>query len=134
MQDEARQQGEIKAKLSASKAKVEQLTLRRRRLDEELAELSEQRALEHEHVGEARLNLQQALDAMATDTEQRELLLAQRDSLRERLDRVRQEARQHNHGEQQGNGQCATGEGIFRQHLVINDWQQDPQAQEEGDV
>jgi chromosome segregation protein len=95
LQDEARQQGEIKAKLSASKAKVEQLTLRRRRLDEELAELAEQRALEHEQVGEARLQLQEALDAMATDTEQRELLLAQRDSLRERLDRVRQDARQH---------------------------------------
>src|SRR3546814_11491422 len=39
--------------------------------------------------------LQEALDAMAVDTEQRELLLAQRDSLRERLDRVRQDARQH---------------------------------------
>ena len=95
LQDEARQQGEIKARLSASKAKVEQLTLRRRRLDEELAELAEQRALEHEQVGEARLQLQEALDAMATDTEQRELLLARRDSLRERLDRVRQDARQH---------------------------------------
>ncbi|MBO5391763.1 MAG: chromosome segregation protein SMC, partial [Pseudomonas sp.] len=95
LQDEARHQGEIKAKLSASKAKVEQLTLRRRRLDEELAELGEQRALEHEQVGEARLLLQDALDAMATDTGQRELLLARRDSLREQLDRVRQDARQH---------------------------------------
>ena len=36
-------------------------------------------------------------NSMALDTEQRELLLAQRDSLRERLDRVRQEARQHGH-------------------------------------
>ncbi|NNG64434.1 chromosome segregation protein SMC, partial [Pseudomonas fragi] len=85
LQDEARQQGEIKALLSASKAKVEQLTLRRRRLDEELVELAEQRALEHEQIGESRLQLQDALDAMATDTERRELLLAQRDSLRERL-------------------------------------------------
>ena len=95
LQDEARQQGELKAQLSAGKAKVEQLTLRRTRLDEELTELSEQRALEHENIGEARLQLQEALDSMALDTEQRELLLAQRDSLRERLDRVRQEARQH---------------------------------------
>ncbi|MDB6145389.1 MAG: smc, partial [Pseudomonas sp.] len=95
LQDEARQQSELKAQLSAGKAKVEQLTLRRKRLDEELGELSEQRALEHEQVGEARLQLQDALDSMALDTEQRELLLAQRDSLRERLDRVRQEARQH---------------------------------------
>ncbi len=95
LQDEARSQGELKAQLSAGKAKAEQLTLRRTRLDEELIELAEQRELEHEQVGEARMQLQEALDAMALDTEQRELLLAQRDSLRERLDRVRQEARQH---------------------------------------
>ena len=95
LQDETRQQSELKAQLSASKAKVEQLTLRRTRLDEELAELGEQRAIEHEQLGESRLQLQGALDSMALDTEQRELLLAQRDSLRERLDRVRQEARQH---------------------------------------
>lgn len=95
LQEQARQQGELKARLSASKAKAEQLTLRRRRLDEELAELSEQRAMETESVGESRLQLQDALDAMAMDTEQRELLLAERDTLRERLDRVRQDARQH---------------------------------------
>jgi chromosome segregation protein len=95
VQDETRQQSELRAQLSAAKVKVEQLTLRRSRLDEELAELGEQRASEHEHLGEARLQLQDALDSMALDTEQRELLQAQRDSLRERLDRVRQEARQH---------------------------------------
>ncbi|MBX8477461.1 chromosome segregation protein SMC [Pseudomonas cichorii] len=95
LQDEARQQGELKAQLSAAKAKVEQLTLRRTRLDEELTEVGEQRAMEHEHLGESRVQLQDALDAMAQDTEQREILQAQRDSLRERLDRVRQEARQH---------------------------------------
>lgn len=94
-QDEARQQGELKAQLSAGKARAEQLALRRRRLDEELSEVLEQRAIEHESLGESRLQLQEALDLMAQDTEQRELLLAQRDNLRERLDRVRQEARQH---------------------------------------
>lgn len=95
LQEQARQQGEFKAQLSASKAKAEQLMLRRRRLDEELAELAEQRAIETESVGESRLQLQDALDAMAQHTEQREGLLTQRDTLRERLDRVRQEARQH---------------------------------------
>ncbi|WP_296182744.1 chromosome segregation protein SMC [Pseudomonas sp. UBA1879] len=101
LQDETRQQSELKAQLSAAKAKVEQLTLRRSRLDEELTELGEQRAIEQESLGESRLQLQDALDSMALDTEQRELLLAQRDSLRERLDRVRQEARQHkDHGNQ----------------------------------
>ncbi|HGM5583341.1 TPA: chromosome segregation protein SMC [Pseudomonas putida] len=94
-QEESRQLGELKAGLSAGRARAEQLELRRRRLQEELAELQEQRALEHEQLGEARLVLQDALDLMAQDTEQREQLMARRDTLREALDRVRQEARQH---------------------------------------
>jgi chromosome segregation protein len=94
-QDLARRLGELKAQLSAGQAKVEQLILRRTRLDSELLELGEQREIEHEQLGESRLQLQDALDAMATDNEQREGLLASRDSLRERLDRMRQEARQH---------------------------------------
>ena len=95
LQDEGRRQGELKAQLSAQQAKVEQLTLRRRRLDEELAELAEQHAIEQEQLGEARLSLQEALDAMAVDTERREALLAERDGMREKLDRIRQESRQH---------------------------------------
>ncbi|MWV16783.1 chromosome segregation protein SMC [Pseudomonas sp. L-22-4S-12] len=95
VQEQARRQGELKAQLSAGQAKAEQLTLRRRRLDGELTELAEQRELEQEQLGEARLILQEALDAMAIDTEQREQLLVSRDQLRERLDRMRQEARAH---------------------------------------
>jgi chromosome segregation protein len=95
LQDSSRQLGELKARLSASQAKAEQLGLRRRRLQDELQEAAEQRELEQEQLGESRLQLQDALDAMALDNEQRESLLASRDSLRERLDRVRQEARQH---------------------------------------
>jgi chromosome segregation protein len=94
LQDSSRQLGELKARLSASQAKAEQLGLRRRRLQDELQEAAEQREIEQEQLGEARLQLQDALDAMALDNEQRESLLASRDSLRERLDRVRQEARQ----------------------------------------
>ncbi|MGS8176841.1 chromosome segregation protein SMC [Pseudomonas aeruginosa] len=90
-----RRHGELKAQLSAQQAKVEQLVLRRRRLDEEVAELAEQRALEQEQLSEARLTLQEALDSMALDTERRETLLAERDALRERLDRIRQDARTH---------------------------------------
>lgn len=94
-QDLSRQQGELNARLSASQARLEQLSLRCRRLDEELVVLSEQRVLETEQLGESRLHLQDALDAMAADTDQRESLLASRDGIREQLDRVRQEARQH---------------------------------------
>ncbi|MEZ3185968.1 chromosome segregation protein SMC [Pseudomonas sp. LM13] len=94
-QEEARKHGDLKAKLSAGQARLEQLALRRRRLDEELAEQQEQREIETEQLGEARLQLQEALEAMAQDTEQRETLLASRDGIRERLDRIRHEARQH---------------------------------------
>ncbi|GGJ89571.1 chromosome segregation protein SMC [Pseudomonas matsuisoli] len=93
-QADARQQAELNAQLSAQQAKVEQLTLRRRRLDEEVVELAEQRELETEQLGEARLQLQDALDAMSSDTEKREQLMSERDRLRECLDSVRQEARQ----------------------------------------
>ncbi|WP_263262987.1 chromosome segregation protein SMC [Pseudomonas sp. RIT-PI-S] len=95
LQDEARQLGELKARRSASQARAEQLALRRRRLDEETLELAEQRAMETEAIGECRLILQEALDAMAEDTGQREALMAAREELRERLERVRQDARQH---------------------------------------
>ena len=95
IQEASRRLAEYQAQLSASRARHEQLALRRRRLDEELAELAEQRALEVEQLGESRLYLQDALDAMASDTERREELLGQRDRLRERLDRVRQDSRQH---------------------------------------
>ncbi|MFJ4348111.1 chromosome segregation protein SMC [Pseudomonas sp. NPDC089401] len=94
-QEESRQHGEFKASLSAGRARAEQVELRRRRLQEEQSELQEQRALEHEQLGEARLVLQEALDLMAQDTEQREQLMARRDTLREGLDRIRQEARLH---------------------------------------
>ena len=44
----------------------------------------QQRELEQEQLGESRLHLQDALDAMAADTEQRERLLAARDGLRQK--------------------------------------------------
>ena len=91
-QEEARKHSDLKARLSAGHARLEQLALRRRRLDEELAEQQEQREIETEQLGEARLQLQEALEAMAQDTEQRETLLASRDGIRERLDRIRRGA------------------------------------------
>ena len=95
LQDEARQLGELKAQRSASQARAEQLALRRRRLDEETLELAEQRAMETEAIGECRLLLQEALDAMAEDTGQRDTLAAAREQLRERLEQARQGARLH---------------------------------------
>ena len=95
LQDEARRLGDLRAQLSAGQARAEQLLLRRQRIDAERGELALQRELEEEQLGEARLLLQDALDGMAADTEQREQLLAGRDGLREALDQARQQARQH---------------------------------------
>lgn len=94
-QDETRRLGEFKARLSAQQAKVEQLALRRRRLDEELLEATEQAAIEQEQLGEARLHLQDALEAMEQDGSRREELLARREALRESLERARQDATRH---------------------------------------
>ncbi|WP_426149473.1 chromosome segregation protein SMC [Pseudomonas sp. DC3000-4b1] len=95
LQEEARQSGELKAQRSASQARAEQLSLRRRRLEEETRELSEQRALETEAIGECRLLLQEALDLMADDSGQREVLVEAREQLRQAVERTRLEARQH---------------------------------------
>ena len=95
VQEQARQLGELKAQLSARQARIEQISLRRTRLDIDWREVDEQRALEHEQLGEARLTLQDAVETMASDTDRREQMLAQRDHLRENLDRNRQAARQY---------------------------------------
>ena len=49
VQEEGRRHGELKAQLSAQQAKVEQLVLRRRRLDEEVAEPAP-RMVRREHL------------------------------------------------------------------------------------
>ncbi len=95
IQEVSRLQGEQRARLSALQARHEQQALRRRRLDEELAELAGQHALEVEQLGEARLQLEEALEGMASDSERREVLLERREVLREGVERLRQEARQH---------------------------------------
>ena len=94
-QQQARVLSDLNAQLSALKARAEQVVLRRQRLEHELAEVAEQRELEQEQLGEARLMLQDALEAMAADNDLRETLLAQRDAQRGQLDGVRQQARQY---------------------------------------
>ncbi len=95
VQQQAARLADLKARLSARQARVEQLALRRARLDQDLLEIDSQHVQEIEQLAVARLSLEQALDSMASDSEQREQLLARRDSLREQLDRNRQSARQH---------------------------------------
>ncbi|MCG8316198.1 MAG: chromosome segregation protein SMC [Pseudomonadales bacterium] len=88
-----RANADIKAQLSAKQVRLEQFSMRRERISRELEECSEQQQQEQDTIGEARLELQEALDLMERDTEKREALLQQRDQNREALDSARQKAR-----------------------------------------
>jgi len=88
-----RSQGDVRSRLSAMTAKVEQVLERRRRSTAEIAEAREQFQLEAENLAEARAQLQTAIEAMERDTAEREALLVKRDNLRGQLDQARQKAR-----------------------------------------
>jgi chromosome segregation protein len=85
---------DLKAQLSAKQVRLEQFNMRRERITKELEECREHQQQEQETLGEARLVLQEALDLMANDTDERERLLRLRDENRARLDQVRQAARE----------------------------------------
>ena len=91
----SREQGELKAQNSARQVRLEQIHARRQRLVEDLADIRIQRSEELEQLGEARLILQEALDRMADDSRGREVLIQQREQVREQLDSARQQARQN---------------------------------------
>ncbi len=93
LDEKNRKHGELRSSLSARQARMEQFSLRRARLSEEIGEAREQMELEAEGLAEARMILQDAIEAMGRDTEQRETLLAQRDEIRANLDAARQRAR-----------------------------------------
>ena len=89
-----RELGEINAQVSARQVRLEQITMRRERLSREMDETNEQLEQEQEQLKEARAVLAEALDAMETDSGEREALLTRRDALRLSLDESRQKARQ----------------------------------------
>lgn len=88
-----RRQGDLRSRLSAMTAKVEQVLEGRRRATAEIAEAREQIQLETENLAEARAELEEAIEAMERDTQEREHLLSRRDDLRGQLDHARQKAR-----------------------------------------
>ena len=88
-----RRQSEVRSQLSAMTAKVEQVLERRRRTDAELAEAKELMRSEAENLAEARAQLQDAIEAMEQDTQERERLLITRDDIRDQLDASRQRTR-----------------------------------------
>ncbi len=92
-QEQSRRHNDISSQLSAKKVRIEQTAMRRDRVDSEIREAREQMDQEIESLAEARMILSEAIEAMETDTDQRETLLQQRDQFRSRLDAARQGAR-----------------------------------------
>lgn len=88
-----RQYGELNARLSAQKVKVEQARVRQERLQTDITELNEQQAIEKEQLSEARLLLETALASMEQDNGTKEQLQLRREQLREQLDTTRQQSR-----------------------------------------
>ncbi len=88
-----RRHGELRSQLSGKQVRVEQLNMRRERLDTEIRDAREQMEQEAEQLSEARMILSEAIEMMEQDTDQREDLLQQRDDIRASLDGARQRAR-----------------------------------------
>ncbi|TQV78153.1 chromosome segregation protein SMC [Exilibacterium tricleocarpae] len=91
--EHSRRYGELRSQLSAKQVRVEQIAVRRQRVESEIQEAREQMEHEGENLSEARMILQEAIEAMERDTDRREALLNQRDDIRAKLDQARQRAR-----------------------------------------
>jgi chromosome segregation protein len=90
----ARKRSELAAKLSAQQVQIEQILERRSRLENEVNDALAQQSQEAKSLSEARAILEDAIEAMETDNEARESLLAERDGIRESLDGARNRARE----------------------------------------
>jgi chromosome segregation protein len=88
-----KKQGDLTAQLSAKRVRIEQSLVQRERLSADIADAKQQYVAENEALAESRMILQEALELMESDTDQREALLRQRDERRTALDEVRQRAR-----------------------------------------
>ncbi len=93
LQATTRTHAELGARISAHRARQEQLAARRERTAAELDETREQFQSEQQAMAEARLLLAEAIELMESDSQRREELLAVRDETRSELDAARQRAR-----------------------------------------
>jgi chromosome segregation protein len=101
LQAVTRQHSEVGATLSAEQAKVEQITVRRNRINSEIDDSREQFAMEQGSMAEARQLLSAAIETMESDSQRREELLSQRDETRNTLDTARQSGRHAKDGAHQ---------------------------------
>jgi chromosome segregation protein len=92
---------ELRSKLSGFDVQIEQFKARKQRAEKELAEVEGQAKTETQNLSEARKTLEQAIEKMDIDSQQREQLVQQRDQYRAELDSSRQTADQDRSQRQQ---------------------------------
>ena len=92
---------ELRSKLSGFEVQIEQFKARKQRAETELAEVEGQAKTENQNLSEARKTLEQAIEKMDVDSQQREQLVQQRDQYRTELDSSRQTADQDRSERQQ---------------------------------
>jgi len=91
--DTSRKHAELRSQHSARQARIEQMMVRRDNTQREIDEARTQFQQEQENMGEARVILSEAIEAMEQDADMRESLLKERDDNRTKLDAARQRAR-----------------------------------------
>ena len=87
------QHSELKSRVSAQMAKIEEAQLRKERIHHEVEELNRQLSVEQENTAGSRSRLQEALDSMEQDVGGRELLEAQREERQLALGSCRNKSR-----------------------------------------
>ena len=92
---------ELRSKLSGYEVQIEQFKARKQRAETELAEVEAQAKTETQNLSEARKTLEQAIEKMDVDSQQREQLVQQRDQYRSTLESSRQTADQDRSQRQQ---------------------------------
>ena len=93
--DKTRLLGDVKSRLSAQRAKAEEISVRKQQLTKELQELERLIGLEESQIGEARARLQNALDGMAQDEDRRAQLELKREEVRSTLLIAREKSRKY---------------------------------------
>ncbi len=91
--DQAQVQGEVRARISAKRVRLEEFALRKERATAEIVENRGQLDAQGAELQTARQKLEQSLNEMAANDGQRSELLEKRDRLRGELERLRDDAR-----------------------------------------
>ncbi|MDP0562773.1 MAG: chromosome segregation protein SMC [Candidatus Endonucleobacter sp. (ex Gigantidas childressi)] len=88
-----REYGETRAEHGARQVKLEQFSVRRTRLKQEVNECEEQHNAEQEVIDESRLKLQEALDIMEQDIDRKEQLQEERETHSTELETIKKQSR-----------------------------------------